>query len=450
MTDPTFGRLTDPPATLLLVGARVVDPGAGTDEVRDIGIIAGVLANPAAVPPGAERIEARGWIVAPGFCDLHTHLREPGGEEAETIASGTRAAAHGGFTTVCAMPNTEPPVDTAERVVAVRRAAEGAAARVHVIAAATARRAGTTTSDVAALLDAGAVGFSDDGASVPDAEVVRELLHAVGAQHPLIEHAEDPALAAGAVMRAGSTAARLGLLGWPPEAEVRIVERDVALARATGGWVHVTHLSTAAALEVVRAARAEGLRVTCDVTPHHLALADDWVGGERTFAWEEPEGRPKPPGAPYDGTCRVNPPLTTRQDARALLAGVADGSIDAIATDHAPHQQHRKLVPFADAAPGLIGLETALSLGLAAVQAGCVPLPALLAALATRPAALIGEERGLTIGSTADLVAFDPSVSWVVERDALASASWNTPLLGRALPGVVRLTVANGRVTYQS
>lgn len=251
-------------------------------------------------------------------------------------------------------------------------------------------------------------------------------------------------------MRAGSTAARLGLLGWPPEAEVRIVERDVALARATGGWVHVTHLSTAAALEVVRAARAEGLRVTCDVTPHHLALADDWVGGERTFAWEEPEGRPKPPGAPYDGTCRVNPPLTTRQDARALLAGVADGSIDAIATDHAPHQQHRKLVPFADAAPGLIGLETALSLGLAAVQAGCLPLPALLAALATRPAALIGEERGLTIGSTADLVAFDPSGSWVVERDALASASWNTPLLGRALPGVVRLTVANGRVTYRS
>jgi dihydroorotase len=388
--------------------------------------------------------------VAPGLCDLHTHLREPGGEEAETVVSGTRAAAHGGFTTVCAMPNTDPPLDTPERVASVLDAARDASARVRVIAAATARRAGTTTSDVAALLDGGVVGASDDGASVPDAEVVRELLHELGPEHPLIEHAEDAALAAGTVMRAGQTAARLGLRGWPPEAEVRIVERDVALARATGGWVHVTHLSTAAALEVVRRARADGVHVTCDVTPHHLALADDWVGGERTFSWEEPDGAPKAPGAPYDATCRVNPPLTTREDARALLGAVADGTIDAIATDHAPHQLHRKLVPFADAAPGLIGLETALSLGLAAVQAGCLPLSALLAALATRPAALIGEERRLTEGSVADLVAFDPSATWRVERDALASGSFNTPLLGRRLPGVVRLTVANGRVTYRS
>lgn len=447
---PAFAGLTDPPATLLLVGARVVDPGAGTDEVRDLGIVAGVLVDPAAVPRGAERVEARGWVVAPGLCDLHTHLREPGDEEAETIASGTRAAAHGGYTTVCAMPNTDPPLDTAQRVRAVLEAAPGGAARVRVIGAATARRAGTTTTDVAALLEAGVVGVSDDGASVPDAEVVRELLHALGSQRPLIEHAEDPSLAAGTVMRAGPTAARLGLRGWPPEAEVRIVERDVELARATGGWLHLTHLSTAAALDVVRRARADGVHVTCDVTPHHLALADDWVGGERTFAWEEPDHDPRPPGAAYDGTCRVNPPLTTRDDARALMAAVADGTVDAIATDHAPHQRHRKLVPFVDAAPGLIGLETALSLGLAAVRAGRLDLSALLAALSTRPAALIGEERGLAAGSVADLVAFDPAASWRVEREALASGSSNTPLLGRELPGVVRLTVANGRVTYRS
>jgi dihydroorotase len=450
VTTPTFGRLTDPPATVLLIGARLIDSGAGTDAVRDLGIVDGVLTTAGAVPPGAERIEARGWVVAPGFCDLHTHLRQPGGEEAETVASGARAAAHGGFTTVCAMPNTEPPLDTPARVSAVLDAATDAAARVWVIAAATARRAGMTSSDVTALLDVGAIGVSDDGASVADPDVVRELLHALGPDHPLIEHAEDASLVAGGVMRAGATAARLGLRGWPPEAEVRIVERDVALARATGGWVHVTHLSTAAALEVVRRARADGVRVTCDVTPHHLALADDWVGGERTFAWDDPDGEPKLPGAAYDGTCRVNPPLTTREDARALLAAVADGTIDAIATDHAPHQQHRKLVPFADAAPGLIGLETALSLGLAAVAAGRLPLATLLDALSTRPARLLGEQRGLTDGTAADLVAFDPSASWVVEREALASASWNTPLLGRKLPGVVRLTVANGRVTYRS
>jgi len=236
-----------------------------------------------------------------------------------------------------------------------------------------------------------------------------------------------------------------------------VVQRDLALAEETGGRLHLTHLSTAAALESVRAAKARGVRVTCDVTPHHLALTDAWVAGDRSFAWEEPGpvaadpfGAALDPNHAYDGTCRVNPPLTTRTDALALLAGVADGSVDAIATDHAPHPPQRTLVELANAAPGLIGLELALSLGLAAVEAGRLSLTQLVAALATRPAALIGEDRGLGTGSLAELAVFDPAARWRVELDSLASGSSNTPLLGRELPGVVRLTVAGGRITWEA
>ena len=240
---------------------------------------------------------------------------------------------------------------------------------------------------------------------------------------------------------------RLGLAGWPAEAEVAVVERDLALAASTGARVHLTHLSTAASIAAVRRARDAGVRVTCDVTPHHLALADTWVGGDRAFAWSEPR---TVPGLAFDGSCRVNPPLASRADAAALLDAVADGTIDAIATDHAPHPPERKLVPFAEAAPGMTGLETALSLGLAAVHAGRLELSDLVAALSTRPAAIIGERRGLGPGEPADLVVFDPAARWRVEADAIASASWNTPLLGMELPGVVRLTIANGRITYRS
>jgi dihydroorotase len=234
-----------------------------------------------------------------------------------------------------------------------------------------------------------------------------------------------------------------------------IVERDIALAEETGGRLHLTHLSTAAALGAVRRAKERGVRVTCDVTPHHLALTDAWVAGDRSFSWEDsaPANGERFTAAldslhAYDGACRVNPPLPSREDALALLGGVADGTIDGIATDHAPHPPERTLVEFAAAAPGMIGLETALSMGLAAVEAGCLSLGPLLAALSTRPAALIGEERGLRPGAMADLVVFDPSARWRVERERLASRSANTPLIGMELPGVVRLTVADGRVTY--
>jgi dihydroorotase len=248
-------------------------------------------------------------------------------------------------------------------------------------------------------------------------------------------------------MREGATASALGLAGWSSEAEVTVVERDLALAADTNARVHVTHLSCAASLEVVRRAKERGDRVTCDATPHHLAMAETWVAGDRAFTWESPH---VDASLAFDPSCRVNPPLTTRDDAMALLAGVADGTVDAIATDHAPHPCERKLVPFDQAAPGLIGLETALSLGLAAVEAGALPMAALIAAMSSRPAAIIGEERGILVGRRADFVVFDPSARWRVDRSTLTSASTNTPLLGMTLPGVVRLTIADGRITYRA
>lgn len=452
MSTDFFGSLSSAPATLLLAGARVIDPSDGTDAVRDLALIDGFLVEPGRVPPGAERIDASGLVAAPGFCDLHAHLREPGDDGAETIRSGARAAARGGYTTICAMPNTDPPLDDPARLRWVEERGQDAACRVRTIGAVTRGRSGETLAELGAMARAGAVGFSDDGASIPSVRLARAAmssLKTVG--RPLIEHAEDASLGAGTVMRAGPTAARLGLEGWSPSAELTIVERDIALAAETGARLHLTHLSTGAALESVRRARARGLPVTCDVTPHHIALTDAWVAGSRRFAWEEPdEGALLDADRAFDGTCRVNPPLPSREDALALLAGLADGTIDAIATDHAPHPPQRKLVPFEDAAPGMIGLETTLSIGLAAVEAGRLDLGSLIAALSIRPAEIIGERRSLAIGHPADLVVFDPSTRRRLVAGELASASANTPLLGMELPGVVRLTVADGRVTFRS
>jgi dihydroorotase len=453
----SFGSLGDPAATFVLAGARVIDPSTGEDAVRDIAVVDGQLVDPAMALADAPRLEGRGLVVGPGLCDLHVHLREPGMERAETVESGTRAAAHGGFTTICAMPNTDPPLDEPARVAMVLDRARNRACRVRVIAAATRGREGERITEIGELAEMGIAGVSDDGSVVASARVARGLLaYLAPLGLPLIEHAEDPALAAGSVMRAGAIATRLGLPGWPASAELSIVERDIALAHETGGWVHFTHLSTAGGLDAIRRAKERGIRVTCDVTPHHLALTDAWVAGWRGFAWEEPTGVAADPfGAPldaalaYDSACRVNPPLASQVEALALLAGVADGTIDAIATDHAPHPRERKGVEFGAAAPGMIGLETALSLGLAAVEAGSLDLMRLVEALSTRPANLIGETRSLAGGSVAELVVFDPAAHWRVEASGLASASSNTPLLGMELPGVVRMTVAGGRITYR-
>lgn len=450
MSEAGFGRLTDPPASLLLAGVRIVDPSDGTDAVGDLGVVDGRIVAAGDVPPSAERIDGHGLIVTPGFCDLHAHLRDPGDPAAETIASGTRAAARGGFTTVCAMPNTDPPIDTADAVTDILDRSRDAACRVRVVGAVTAGRAGAELADLDAMAAAGAIGFSDDGATVPEALAGDAIDRLRVLRLPLIEHAEDPTLAANGVMRAGHVAARLGLRPWAPDAELAVVERDLSRAEARGARIHLTHVSSAGSIEAVRRARARGVAVTCDVTPHHLALTERWVGGSRRFAWEEENDPTATNGRAYDGTCRVNPPLTTREDALALLDAVADGTVDAIATDHAPHPAHRKLVPFDEAAPGLIGLETALSLGLAAVEAGRLPLMSLMAALSSRPAAIIGEPRGLQVGSVAELVLIDPLARWHVEPARLASASSNTPLLGLELPGVVRLTMSAGRLTYRA
>jgi dihydroorotase len=452
-----FGSVTDPPASFLLVGARILDPSAGTDVVGDLAVVDGILTDPTAAPAGLPRLDGAGLLAIPGLCDLHTHLREPGDGRAETIASGTRAAAHGGYTTVCAMPNTDPPLDERARVALVLDLARDASCRVRVVAAATRGRDGERTAEIGELVPLRIAGISDDGATVASARVARGILaYLAPLELPLIEHAEEPTLAAGTFMRSGRTATRLGLSGWPGSAELSIVERDIGLAEETGGWVHVTHVSTTGALEAVRRGKARGVRVTCDVTPHHLALTDAWVAGDRTFSWEEPTGAaaepfgtPLDPELAYDGSCRVNPPLPSREDALALLAGVADGTIDAIATDHAPHPRERKAVEFSAAAPGMIGLETALSVGLAAVEAGRLTLPELVAALSTRPAALIGEERTLRPGALAVLTVVDPHATWRVAADTLASSSSNTPLLNRELPGVVRLTLASGRISYR-
>ncbi len=445
-----FGSLADAPASFVLRGVRIVDPENGTSTIGDLSVVDGVLRDELA-PFEVPRIDAMGLVAAPGFCDLHTHLRTPGDEGAETIESGTRAAAHGGFTTVCAMPNTDPPLDDPWRLRGVVAAAAGASARVRIVAAATRGREGVELTDHAALAEAGAVAVSDDGAALGSAAVARRALaYLASVDRPLIEHAEEPALAAGSLMRSGATATRLGLEGWPASAELAVVERDLTLAAETGGWIHFTHLSTGAAAARVRTARAQGIRVTCDVTPHHLALTDAWVGGDRRLSWDELDGETVAldPALAYDGRCRVNPPLSSRDDALALLAGVADGTIDAIATDHAPHPPERKAVPFAEAAPGLVGLETALGIGLLAVAAGQIPLTTLIGALSTRPASIIGERRSFADGLSADLVVFDLGRTWRVEPDALASRSANTPMIGMDLPGVVRLTVANGRVTF--
>ena len=447
----SFGSLADFPANIVLERVRVLDPGTGVDETRDLAVVEGRIANAADAPASARRIAGDGLVVAPGFCDLHTHLREPGNEAAETIESGTRAAARGGFTTVCAMPNTAPPLDEAARVRSVQAGAAGAAARVRVVAAATRGRAGAQLTDYGELADLGVVGFSDDGSPVAPAALMRQaLVYAAPLGLPIIQHAEDASLAGGTAMRAGRTATLLGVPGWPASAEITTVLRDIALAEETGGRLHLTHLSTAGSVDAVRQAKSRGVRVTCDVTPHHLALADTWVAGDRRFSWEEPGDLRVDAELAYDGATRVNPPLSTREDARALLAAVADGTVEAVATDHAPHATQDKLVEFAAAAPGIIGLETALSLCLAAVDAGVIGLADVIGALSTRPAALIGERRGLDMGAAADLVLFDPRATWRVEARALESRGANTPLLDMELPGVVLLTVAAGRITHDA
>src|SRR6266568_1996728 len=378
------------------------------------------------------KLEGR-YIEVPGFMDLHAHLREPGSEESETLATGTHAALHGGFTTVCAMPNTDPAIDTPALVKEIYSRAPGWAegARVWPIASITRGRKGKELADLVELADAGAVAFSDDGNPVEDARLFRSALeYSRSAGRVVIEHPQDLSLSAKGVMHEGSVSARLGLPGMPAAAEESAVARDIALARMIGARLHLTHLSTAGSIDLVRRAKADGVPVTCDVTPHHLAMTDEWVAGSRAFAWEVEDEALR--AVPYDSSTKVNPPLRARADVRALWAGLADGTVDAIATDHAPHASVKKDLEFDQAAFGISGLETALALVLGGVRVHWAPLGAVIDALTIGPARVLGIEPPHD-----DWIAIDRDAEWLVTAGELESMGKNTPLLGRTLRGRV-------------
>jgi dihydroorotase len=447
--------------------AWLVDPASGREGPGDIVVQDGVLESVVWLEgTDADGIDDRGVVVAPGFIDLHAHFREPGNEDAETIASGLAAAAHGGFTTVCVMPNTRPALDDPAVLARVTDAARRSGSPVRALAygAVSSGRAGETLAPLGELADAGVIGFSDDGSPVGSASLLRNALaYAGGLGLPVVDHAEDSSLTAGAEASDGFVATVLGLRGWPSAAEESAVARDLALLAdvvrdVPDARLHLTHVSTAGALELVRRAKAAGLPVTCDVTPHHLALSDEWLAGSRRWAWDS-SGDPWSDGSiearPYESSLRVNPPLRSMSDAAACREALLDGTADAIATDHAPHTSVDKDVEFGAAANGISGIETALGIVLAAVDAGCLSLAQAIAALTTGPARVVGTRFvdrpvGLVEGQPADLVVFDRSDSWTVTAESLTSKGKNSPLLGRALPGRVVVTLGRGGIAYQA
>jgi dihydroorotase len=454
----------------LRLRAWAVDPASGREGAAEAVIDGGRLARLTWLTGAdAEGLLPGGTLIVPGLVDLHAHFREPGNEDAETIATGLAAAAHGGFTTVCLMPNTTPATDEPGVVTRVRAAAaaSGSPVRVLLNGAVTEGRRGETLAALGELADAGVVGFSDDGSPVCSAAILRNALAYAGALGlPVVDHPEDQTLTEGAEASEGYVATVLGLKGWPVAAEAGAVARAIAILADVvrdepRARLHLTHVSTAAALAHVRAAKAAGLPVTCDVTPHHLGFSDEWIAGSRRWAWEalDADGHARDPwtdgalvAGPFDPSLRVNPPLRSPEDAAACLAALRDGTADAIATDHAPHTVVDKHVEFGYAANGISGIETAVGIVLAAIEAGGLPLARAVEALTTGPARVLGERLGtspgLREGELADLVVIDRGASWTVDAEALRSKGKNSPLLGRELRGVVRLTVAGGRVAY--
>ena len=468
------GAVGDVVADLEISRAWLVDPASGREGPGEVVVEDGILTGLTWLEGDeAAGIDERGVIVAPGFIDLHVHLREPGNEDAETVATGQAAAAHGGFTVVCALPNTTPAADEPGIVERMRAAAGASGSPVAVLPYGTvsAGRKGETLAALGELADAGVVGFSDDGAPVRTGTLLRQaLLYAGMSGLAVVDHAEDPDQTAGAEANEGHISTVLGLRGWPRSAEVTAVARDIAifadvLRDEPAARLHLTHVSTAGSLALIRAARADGLPITCDVTPHHLGFTDEWLAGARRFAWDalDGEGRARDPWAdealvarPYDPSLRVNPPLRSPADAAACLAALADGTADAVATDHAPHTVVDKAVEFGLAATGISGVETALGVLLGAVDAGRIRLGRALAALTSGPAGVLGPRLGaragrvgLVEGQPADLVVFDRSDTWRVDERSLASRGKNSPLLGRELPGRVLLTIAGGRLAYE-
>jgi dihydroorotase len=424
---------------LLIKNGRVLDPASKTDAALDVlldGEKIKEVAPTGKIAPaaGTEVFDARGLIVAPGFIDLHAHLREPGQESSETIETGTRAAACGGFTAVCCMPNTKPVNDNASvtRFILDRAKAAGSV-RVWPIGAASLGSKGEAIAEIAGMKEAGIVAVSDDGRPIATAKLARQVMdYCQSLGLPVIEHSEDLSLAAGAVMREGVTSTRLGLHGMPAAAESVCVARDVQLAELTGARLHVAHLSAKASLKQVRWAKARGLRVTCEVTPHHFTLIDEDVT--------------------YDSRFKMNPPLAAREDREALLVGLADGTVDAIATDHAPHEPALKDVEFDRAPFGILGFETALALALEQLVAtGRLSLMRMVELFTTGPARVLGieTERRIAADHPADLTIFSTELSWAYDVKESASKSRNSPFDGRAFKGAPIATIVAGRVVYE-
>lgn len=422
---------------VLLRGGRVVDPSRNLDQTLDVLLKDGVIAkvDEKIAAKGAEVVEAAGFVVAPGFVDLHTHLREPGFEYKETIASGTRAAAAGGFTAVCAMANTDPVPDDAPTVAfVVRRARETGVVRVFPIGAVSKGLKGLELSEIGSMKAEGIVAISDDGKPIANGNLMRRALeYASMFGLPVVVHEEDPAIVGAGVMNEGWASTRLGLAGWPNVGESAMVARDVQLAALTGARLHVAHVSTRGSLEAIRAARKLGVPVTCEVTPHHLLLTDEDVARSG-----------------YDTRFKMNPPLRAEADRAALVAALVEGTIDCVATDHAPHHEDEKNVEFADAPFGVTGLETALP---ALVDGLLVPraitLLRLVEVLSTAPARAFALPYGtLAEGAPADVVLFSTTKSTAVTPDGFQSRSKNSPWIARTLKGRVEKTWVGGREVY--
>ncbi len=426
---------------MMIQGGRIIDPARGLDGVGSLVITRGqisriVVGEEASPDFAGEVLDATGLVVCPGFIDLHCHLRQPGFERRETIATGTLAAARGGFTTVCCMPNTDPPLDNRAAIERVKQlaAAEGVV-RVLPVGCISEGRRGEEIAHLEEMADAGAIGFSDDGHPVMSASLMREALdwgRSLGL--PIIEHCEDRTLSGSGHMNEGKLASKLRLNGIPAAAEEHAVERDLALASLTEGRLHIAHVSTRGSVELIKRARERRVRVTAEVTPHHLTLTEDQVADRNTYA-------------------KVNPPLRTKKDIKALIQGLKEGVIDIIATDHAPHTEEDKNADFALAAFGISGLETALGSLMTLVHSGSLELPFLVAKLTSGPARIIGDGFGtlgtLAEGTAAEITVFNLEQEWIVKPSSFTSKGKNTPLAGVTLKGKVVFTIYGGKIVYQ-
>ena len=431
----------------LIRSGRVIDPANGIDGIADVLVRGGRIeaVGNGLAGDGAQEFDASGLLVTPGWIDIHVHLRQPGFPEKETVATGTTAAAAGGFTSIACMPNTKPALDIPDLLhqLKVSVEAEGVV-RVHPIATITRGRSGTDVVDFDALVAAGAIGFSDDGDTTADSALMRKALEASSRlNRPVMVHCEDKPLASGA-MHEGTISAMLGIPGIPAAAEEIIIARDLMLAELTGGWLHVCHVSTGRGAELVAEAKRRGVRVTAEVMPHHITMSDEWVGGSRVL--HNTDEAPGAHATPAEPNTKVNPPLRPVADTAALLQAVKDGTFDCFGTDHAPHADPEKSgSTYLDAAFGMSGLEFAFSLTYALVRAGHLSLGNLVRLWTAAPAGILGSDRGtLGQGATADVTVLDPDRAWTVRADQLRTKSPNTPLLGMKLRGRAVLTLVEG------